>query len=128
MYIKNLSHISLSAKSLDNVKKFYVNLLNLKIIHEFRNKKNNDLYGIFFSSGKGTFLEFFKNKKKRKIGNVFRHLCFEVKDIKKIRKKLISLSPTLIKRGKTDKILQFFVKDLEHNVVEFHQRDKQSRF
>ena len=66
MYIKNLSHISLSAKSLDNVKKFYVNLLNLKIIHEFRNKKNNDLYGIFFSSGKGTFLEFFKNKKKKK--------------------------------------------------------------
>ena len=103
-------------------------MLNLKIIHEFRNKKNNDLYGIFFSSGKGTFLEFFKNKKKRKIGNVFRHLCFEVKDIKKIRKKLISLSPTLIKRGKTDKILQFFVKDLEHNVVEFHQRDKRSRF
>ena len=75
-----------------------------------------------------SFLEFFKDKKKRKIGNVFRHLCFEVKDIKKIRKKLISLSPTLIKRGKTDKILQFFVKDLEHNVVEFHQRDKRSRF
>ena len=55
MYIKNLSHISLSAKSLDNVKKFYVNLLNLKIIHEFRNKKNNDLYGIFFHLEKGLF-------------------------------------------------------------------------
>ena len=70
MYIKNLSHISLSAKSLDNVKKFYVNLLNLKIIHEFRNKKNNDLYGIFFSSGKGTFLEFFKDKKGWVVRNV----------------------------------------------------------
>ena len=62
MFVKNLSHISLSAKSLDNVKSFYVDLLKLKITHEFRNKKNNELYGFFLSSGKRTFLEFFKNK------------------------------------------------------------------
>ena len=128
MVVKNLSHISLSAKSLDNVKSFYVDLLKLKITHEFRNKKNKELYGFFLSSGKRTFLEFFKNKNKRKIGNIFRHICFEVNDIKKVRKKLTSYSPTLIKRGKTDKILQFFVKDPENNIVEFHQRDKQSKF
>lgn len=128
MFVKNLSHISISTKSLSKVKKFYVELLNLKIIHEFKNKKNNETYGFFLSSGKNTFLEFFKNKDKRQIGNVFRHLCFEVKDIKRVRKKLIFYKPTSIKRGKTDKILQFFVKDLENNIVEFHQRDKQSKF
>ena len=30
--------------------------------------------------------------------------------------------------SKTDKILQFFTKDLEGNMIEFHQRDKFSKF
>lgn len=38
------------------------------------------------------------------------------------------LKLTKIKRGRTDKILQFFVKDLEGNIIEFHQRDKMSKF
>ncbi len=128
MTVKNLSHISLSSKSLKKVKKFYVDLLKFKIVHEFKNNKTNEIYGFFLYSGKNTYLEFFKSKNKRKSGNVFRHLCFDVNNIKHIRKKLIFLSPSIIKRGKTDKILQFFVKDFENNLVEFHQRDKQSKF
>ncbi len=128
MLVKNLSHISLSSKSLEKVKKFYVDLLGFKKIHEFKNPQTNEIYGFFLSSGSNTFLEFFKSRNKRKFGNVFRHICFEVRDIKKLRKKLILLSPSIIKRGKTDKILQFFVKDYENNLVEFHQRDKKSKF
>ena len=128
MLVKNLSHISLSSKSLKKVKKFYVDLLKFKKIHEFKNPQTNEIYGFFLSSGNNTFLEFFKSRNKRKSGNVFRHLCLEVRDIRKMRRKLILLSPSIIKRGKTDKILQFFVKDYENNLVEFHQRDKQSKF
>jgi len=127
--IKNLSHISLTSNSLEKVKKFYVNKLHLKIVHEFRNEKN-ELYGYFLSSNKNTFIEVFKTIKKinfKNKDNHFKHICFEVSDIKKFNKKTFN-NKYKIKRGKTDRILQFFTKDLEGNIIEFHQRDKFSKF
>ena len=59
--------------------------------------------------------------------NPFRHICFEVNNIKKFAKKLKNKKPK-ITRGKTDNILQFMVKDNEGNLVEFHQRDNKSKF
>ena len=127
--IKNLSHISLTSNSLEKVKKFYVNKLHLKIVHEFRNEKN-ELYGYFLSSNKNTFIEVFKTIKKinfKNKDNHFKHICFEVSDIKKFNKKTFN-NKYKINRGKTDQILQFFTKDLEGNIIEFHQRDKFSKF
>ena len=127
--IKNLSHISLMSNSLNKVKNFYVNKLGLKIAHEFRNEKN-ELYGYFLSSNKNTFLEIFKTTKKinfKNKSNHFKHLCFEVSNIKKFNKKIFN-NKYKINRGKTDKILQFFAKDFEGNIIEFHQRDKISKF
>jgi len=127
--IKNLSHISLMSNSLNKVKNFYVNKLGLKIAHEFRNEKN-ELYGYFLSSNKNTFLEIFKTTKKinfKNKSNHFKHLCFEVSNIKKFNKKIFN-NKYKINRGKTDKILQFFTKDFEGNIIEFHQRDKISKF
>ena len=67
-----------------------------------------------------TINKFLKNKP-------LRHICFEVKSVlsvaKKFRNKKIN-----IKRGKTDSILQFFINDEEGNIVEFHQREKRSKF
>ena len=127
--IKNLSHISLLSNSLNKVKNFYVKKLGLKIVHEFRNE-NNELYGYFLSSNKNTFLEFFKSKKKINFNNRnnhFKHICFEVSNIKNFNKKKFK-NKFNIKRGKTDQILQFFTKDFEGNTVEFHERDKLSKF
>jgi len=127
--IKNLSHVSLMSNSLNKVKNFYVKKLGLKIIHEFRNEKN-ELYGYFLSSNKDTFLEIFKTKKKinfKNKKNNFKNLCFEVSDIKKFNKKIFN-NKYKIYRGKTDKIPQFFTKDFEGNTIEFHQRDKISKF
>jgi len=42
--------------------------------------------------------------------------------------KKIANNKKKISRGKTDNILQFFTKDFEGNVVEFHQRDRKSKF
>ena len=57
-----------------------------------------------------------------------RHFCFEVENIYEIRKifekENINISIT---RGKTDKILQFMVKDFEDNLIEFQQYDEQSK-
>jgi catechol-2,3-dioxygenase len=127
--IQNLSHISLLTNSLEKVKNFYIKKLKLKIIHEFRNEKS-ELYGLFINANKSTFLEFFLTKKKINFSNRknhFRHICFEVNDIKKLNK-TITKNKKKLSRGKTDNILQFFTKDFEGNVVEFHQRDKKSKF
>jgi catechol 2,3-dioxygenase-like lactoylglutathione lyase family enzyme len=128
--IKNLSHVSLFTNSLSKIKKFYVKKLKLKIIHEFKNSKRKT-YGYFLSANKNTFIEFFLTKKKINSlnkKNPFRHICFEVNNIKKFEKKFINKNQTNITRGKTDGILQFSTKDLEGNIIEFHQRDQKSKF
>ena len=128
--IKNLSHISLFTNSLLKIKKFYIKKLKLRIIHEFKNN-NNETYGYFLSASKNTFLEFFLTKKKINFlnkKNQFRHICFEVSNIKKFEKKFVNKNKTKITRGKTDGILQFFTNDLEGNIIEFHQRDRKSKF
>ena len=127
--ITRLSHVSLSSNSLIKVKNFYVKKLGLKIVHEFRNEKNQ-LYGYFLKTKNNSYLEFFQMKKKNQIrrsNNRFRHICFEVSNIKKFNKKIFK-NKFQIKRGKTDKILQFFTCDLEGNEIEFHQKDKLSKF
>jgi len=128
--IRNLSHISLGTNSLEKVYKFYIEKLGLKIVHKFINKKNGEVYGYFISSNKNTYLEFFNSKKKiysNRSKIHFRHICFEVKNIYNFAKKFKN-DKIKVTRGKTDKILQFFVKDLEGNIVEFHQRDRKSKF
>ena len=127
--IKRLSHISLSTNNLKNVIDFYVKILDFKIFHKFINKKNNELYGLFINCGNKSYLEFFKNKKKIKKDNHFRHICFEVTNIKNIFLKLKKVDKTIkIKRGKTDNVLQFMTRDFEGNLIEFHQYDKFSIF
>ena len=127
--LKQLSHISLSSRNLQNVIDFYVNILGFKVSHKFINKKNNELYGLFIYCGKKTFIEFFKdNKNKMNKRSSFRHLCFEVKKIKLLAKKLKKFDNSIkVKRGKTDRVLQFMTKDFDKNLIEFHEYDKQSK-
>jgi len=126
--IKQLSHVSLSTKSLQKVVNFYVKILGFKILHKFINKNNNELYGLFIYCGNKTFLEFFKDKQILKKKAYLRHICFEVKKIKLVAKKLKKFDSKIrIKRGKTDNVLQFMTHDFEKNLIEFHQHDKKSK-
>ena len=128
--IKQLSHISYLTNSLKKVENFYVKKLNLKIVHIFKNNRDK-IYGYFISSNKNTFLEFFLTNKKLSYKNIhYKHICFEVDNIYSLRKKLLRKRIKLnqIVRGKTDKILQCLTRDLENNIIEFHQRDKKSKF
>ena len=124
---KQLAHISLFTNDLKKVEKFYCNILGMKIAHKFINSKN-EIYGFFLSSGNSTFLEFFKSQNFSVKDEKLRHFCFEVENIYEIRKifekENINISIT---RGKTDKILQFMVKDFEDNLIEFQQHDEQSK-
>ena len=125
--IRQLSHVSLTSRNLNKVILFYVEILGFKIIHKFVNQKK-EIYGLFLSCNKRTMLEFFLTNKKVKKSLKFRHICFEVSNIYKLANKLKNQGYNIkISRGKTDKTLNFSVKDLEHNEVEFHQYDKFSK-
>ena len=55
-------------------------------------------------------------------------MCFEVRKINLLAKKLKKLDKSIkVKRGKTDNVLQFMTKDLDKNLVEFHEYDKHSK-
>lgn len=124
--IKRLSHICLGTTDLQKTIDFYCNLLNCKIVHEFRNQQG-ELYGIFLLVNNGTFLEFFKEQSAPQHKSLFRHLCFEVEDIQNLAQLLKEKGfSTEISRGRTDGALQFWINDPDGNQVEFHQYDRQS--
>jgi len=125
--IKRLSHVSLSTKDFKKVEKFYCDILGMQIVHKFVNPQN-EIYGLFLHAGNSTFLEFFKSSNLPEKTGRLRHFCFEILNIYEI-KKIFEKNDfdVSISRGKTDRILQFTVKDFEENLVEFHQHDDQSK-
>ena len=125
--IKQISHISLSTKNIKKVIDYYIDILGFKIAHKFINKKNDELYGLFINCGNRTYIEFFKDKKRTKNLNI-RHICFEVKKIYLLAKKLKRIDRSIrVKRGKTDRVLQFMTRDFDNNLIEFHEYDKKSK-
>lgn len=124
--LKRLSHVCLGSTDLPRTIAFYRDLLGCEVAHEFRNPAGT-LYGVFLSCRNGTFLEFFNEAAPKPAGGLFRHLCFEVEDIERMadiaRRHGLQAE---VRRGRTDRILQFFVNDPDGNMVEFQQHDRES--
>jgi len=124
--LRRLSHVCLGSTDLARTIEFYRGLLGCEVAHEFRNPAGA-LYGVFLSCRNGTFLEFFTEQAPKPPGGLFRHLCFEVDDIEAMaaaaRKRGLAAE---VRRGRTDRILQFFVNDPDGNMIEFQQHDKES--
>jgi lactoylglutathione lyase len=124
--LKRLSHVCLGSTDLGRTVSFYRELLGCEVAHEFRNPAG-ELYGVFLSCGNGTFVEFFNEQAPKPAGGLFRHLCFEVEDIQTMAEsaRAHGFQPE-VKRGRTDRILQFFVHDPDGNMIEFQQHDRES--
>lgn len=127
MIVKRLSHVSLGSKNLLETELFYTQVLGCEVAHEFRNPAG-ERYGFFLHVGDGTFLEFFQNQDARPEPGLFRHLCFEVANIDAFAEHARSkgYERIVIKRGRTDRILQCFIHDPDGNQVEIQQHDDES--
>jgi catechol 2,3-dioxygenase-like lactoylglutathione lyase family enzyme len=127
MPLERLSHASLSARDLAKTERFYVDVLGCEVAHEFRNAAG-ERYGFFLHAGDGTFLEFFQKPDAPREEGLFRHLCFEVDDIEAFARHVAAHGFTDVKvtRGRTDRILQFFILDPDGTKIEFQQHDEQS--
>jgi catechol 2,3-dioxygenase-like lactoylglutathione lyase family enzyme len=127
MGLKRLSHASFSTRDLGATERFYVDIIGCKIAHEFRNAAG-ERYGFFLHAGDGTFLEFFQNRDATGESGCFRHVCFEVDDIDAFAERLRAqgYKDIAVKRGRTDRILQFFIHDPDGIEVEIQQHDAES--
>lgn len=124
--LKQLSHVCLGSTDLQRTIGFYEGLLGCRVVHEFRNDAGQ-LYGVFLSCNNATFLEFFLEREPKGKGGLYRHFCFEVDSIEDMAGDLREKGyPVNVRRGRTDRVLQFFVEDPDGNVVEFQEHDQQS--
>ena len=124
--LTRLSHVCLGSTDLARTIGFYRDLLGCEVAHEFRNPAGA-LYGVFLSCRNGTFLEFFNEQAPKPPGGLFRHLCFQVEDIEQMAQAARGRGlQAEVKRGRTDRILQFFVHDPDGNMIEFQQHDAES--
>ena len=124
--LKQLSHVCLGSTDLSRTIGFYRDLLGCRVVHEFRNDAG-ELYGVFMSCYNGTFLEFFHEREPKAKGGLYRHLCFEVDAIEAMAERLRAGGYVAdVCRGRTDRVLQFFIEDPDGNTVEFQEHDRQS--
>ena len=124
--LRKLSHASFGSTDLPRTIAFYVTKLGCRVAHEFKNAEG-ETYGVFLASGEGTFVEFFNDKSPKPNGGLFRHICFEVDDIEAAAALCRDHGFDVeIRRGRTDKVLQFFIHDPDGIMIEFQQHDEQS--
>lgn len=120
-----LHHVSLSTSDLPRAIAFYRDALGGEVAHEFRNE-NGKLYGAFIHCGNGSFIELFHAAAFVPSGRL-RHLSFEVADIEAAAAHMRELGyAPAVRRGRTDKVLQFFIHDPDGNEIELQQHDGQS--
>jgi catechol 2,3-dioxygenase-like lactoylglutathione lyase family enzyme len=124
--LKRISHVSFSTADLQRTISFYCTMLGCTVAHEFRNA-DDELYGVFLDCRNGTFLEFFNAQSPVVSGGQLRHICFEVDDLEAMAARFrADGSEIVIKRGRTDRILQFFTQDPDGIMIEFQQHDAES--
>lgn len=124
--LKRLSHASFGSTDLPRTVAFYRSMLDCEVAHEFKDAVGQ-VYGVFLSCRDGTFLEFFNEQAPKPPGGLFRHICFEVDDLEAAAARFRAAGYQFeIKRGRTDRILQFFVHDPDGMMIEFQQHDAES--
>ena len=124
--ISSISHICLGVSDLEVAINFYSNDLRLDIVHRFINQ-DEVCYGVVLHVGNNNFLELFLEENKYINNGLFRHICFAVKDIKKIHSTLMNkVTVSKISRGRTDGTLQFWITDPFGIKIEFHEYDSGS--
>ena len=127
MHLKRLAHVCMPVIDLEKIRVFYCDILKCRVIHEFVNK-DHQTYGLFIYINNDSFLEFFRSSdESNSQANPNQHICFEVGDIQEWVAWLESngYKPN-VRRGRTDRVLQFEITDPESNILEFHQYDTEA--
>ena len=124
-----LSHISIRCRELHTSRRFYEEFFNAKIVHTFLSSESV-IYGFFLRLPEGGLIELIQSDHVFELqkGNID-HFCIETESIQS----LLELIPpqyvaTQLRRGRTDRVLQFSVRDPNGVIIEIHQFDGLASF
>jgi catechol 2,3-dioxygenase-like lactoylglutathione lyase family enzyme len=121
--IKQIAHICIMTKNIEQTYKFYTEILGLEKGFEF--EQDGEIFGYYIKLGNNTFIEVFKGDP-GKVGNI-NHVAIEVNDmdslIEKIRSYGIDMKDKIIG---SDHSWQTWVTDPNGIRIEFHEYTPQS--
>lgn len=126
--IRKLAHICLTTDRLEEMAEFYTKKLGFSVKFIFRNEEEK-VFGYYVSCGDTTFIEIFDRVLKHKKwggellpltwGNQIGHMCFEVTDLRGLKK---TLEGRGVKLGEIhtgmDLSLQAWTNDPDGNAIE----------
>lgn len=98
--IRQLAHLCLFTDRLEELRRFYVDGLGLRLAFPLENPATKEVFGLYFDAGHSTFVEVFDRQGAQQMwggvddrverGTGFRHLCFEVTGLDELRKTLVA--------------------------------------
>lgn len=125
-------HFSFKSSDLSAVIDFYDRYFGTRVIHRFL-RDDGSCYGVMLLLGRHSMLEIFEDRAPvpadSMAGPDRTHICIHVADIEKSFRRFPAeaiLEP--IRRGRTDRALQFRVRDPAGNQIEVQSLDDQVRF
>jgi catechol 2,3-dioxygenase-like lactoylglutathione lyase family enzyme len=97
--IRQLAHLCLYTDRLDEMRRFYTDVLGLRLAFPL-NDPAGQPFGFYFDAGHSTFIEVFDRQGAQAMwggsdariepGTAFRHLCFEVTGLDALREQLLA--------------------------------------
>ncbi len=135
--IRQIAHVCLYTDRLEEMRRWYVDGLGLRLAFPFENPETGATFGLYFDAGNSTFLEIFDRKGAAEMwggevrqverGTDHRHLCFEVTGLDALRARLLErrLEVTEPKVG-LDHSRQAWTADPDGNPVELMEYTAES--
>jgi len=126
--ITGIAHACFTVRDLKAAEAFYTDKLGLDSAFDFINDKG-EKFGVYLHAGARTFIELFQGELAEPAkGQSFRHVCFEVDDIKATVAELRSrgVDVTDPKLG-SDHSWQAWLSDVDGNRIELHAYTAESQ-
>lgn len=127
--IKQVAHVCIFAKDLEQTKAFYTDVLGMDVAFHFT--RGGDVFGFYLDVGNGSFIEVFhKPAASHDEANQINHLCLEVEDlgaaIDHLRENGVYASD---KKLGCDETWQSWIRDPSGTKIElFQYTDKSAQF
>lgn len=135
--IRQLAHLCLFTDRLEELRRFYVDGLGLRLAFPLENPATRQVFGLYFAAGHSTFVEVFDRAGAQAMwggddprverGTGFRHLCFEVTGLDALRRELIARGVQVTEpRTGMDGSRQAWTADPDGNPVELMEYTAES--
>ncbi len=123
-----LGHLCFHTNNLEKMIDFYTTLFSSKVVHQFKNEKD-EVYGVCIEIGNKTYIELFNSELNlsNDSNQNFKHFSIEASNLEATLNHLSKLNiQSELVIGKTDKTKQVHISDPDLNKIEIQFYDNNS--